>query len=190
MTHDSRRQFLKIAAAGAAGAVLASAAEPVLGMIFPPLNYPVPPDAKALYPSGVKFLSEGLGLPGMTPAGYDSVVPKIVPAAIKLAQQGATGISIMGTSLTFYKGAAFNQELIASVIKATGLPCTSMSNGIVEGLQLAGAKRVAVATAYDDVVNATLQRFSTESGFEVLMIKGSRHPALPGPRSCHARRTS
>jgi arylmalonate decarboxylase len=172
MTHDSRRQFLKVAVAGAAGAVLASAAEPVLGMIFPPLNYPVPPDAKALYPSGVKFLSEGLGLPGMTPAGYDSVVPKIVPAAIKLAQQGATGISIMGTSLTFYKGAAFNQELIASVTKATGLPCTSMSNGIVEGLQLAGAKRVAVATAYDDVVNATLQGFLTESGFEVLMIKG------------------
>ena len=78
----------------------------------------------------------------------------------------------MGTSLTFYKGAAFNQELIASVTKATGLPCTSMSNGIVDGLRTAGAKRVAVATAYDDVVNATLQRFLTESGFEVVVIKG------------------
>jgi arylmalonate decarboxylase len=172
MTNDSRRQFLKVAVAGAASAALAHAAEPILGMIFPPLHYPVPPEAKTLYPSGVKFLAEGLGLPAMTPAGYDSVVPKIVPAAIKLAQQGATGISIMGTSLTFYKGAAYNQDLIASVTKATGLPCTSMSNGIVEGLKAAKAKRVAVATAYDDVVNATLQRFLTESGFEVLMIKG------------------
>jgi arylmalonate decarboxylase len=172
MTNESRRQFLKVAALGAAGATLAYPAEPVMGMIFPPLHYPVPPEAKALYPSGVTFLAEGLGLPAMTPDGYDSVVPKIVPSAIKLAQQGATGISIMGTSLTFYKGAAYNQELIAAVAKATGLPCTSMSNGIVEGLKAAQAKRVAVATAYDDVVNATLERFLTESGFEVLKIRG------------------
>jgi len=168
----NRRQFLEIAAVGAAGAVLGRSAEPVMGMIFPPANYPVPPEATLLYPTGVKFLAEGVGLPAMTPEGYDSVVPKIVPAAEKLAKRGATGISIMGTSLTFYKGAAFNQELIASVTKATGLPCTSMSNGIVDGLRTAGAKRVAVATAYDDVVNATLQRFLTESGFEVVVIKG------------------
>ena len=172
MLANSRRQFLKVAAAGAASATLGYSAEPVLGMIFPPLNYPVPPDATVLYPRGVKFLAEGLGLPAMTPAGYDSVVPKIVPAAEKLAKQGATGISIMGTSLTFYKGAAFNQELIASVTKATGLPCTSMSNGIVEGLRAANGKRVTVATAYDDVVNATLKRFLEESGFQVLLVKG------------------
>src|SRR5437016_8911804 len=96
----SRRQFLEIAAAGAAGAVLGHSAEPVLGMIFPPLNYPVPPEATALYPTGVKFLAEGVGLPRMTPEGYDSVVPKIVPAAENLAKRGATGISLMGTSLT------------------------------------------------------------------------------------------
>ena len=172
MTSESRRQFLKIAAAGAAGATLGYSAAPVLGMIFPPLNYPVPPEATLLYPKGVKFLSEGVGLPRMTPEGYDSVVPKIVPAAEKLAQRGATGISIMGTSLTFYKGAAFNQELIASVTKATGLPCTSMSNGIVDGLRAAGGKRVAVATAYADVVNATLKTFLEESGFEVVIVKG------------------
>ena len=31
---------------------------------------------------------------------------------------------------------------------------------------------MAVATAYTDSVNATLERFLTESGFEVIMIKG------------------
>ena len=46
------------------------------------------------------------------------------------------------------------------------------SNGIVDGLKVAGAKRVAVATAYTDVVNATLQQFLRESGFEVLTIRG------------------
>jgi len=172
MTRASRRQFLNTAAAAAIAAPLATAAQPVMGMIFPPADYPVPPEATLLYPKGVTFLAEGLAFSGMTIEGYNEAVPRIVPAALKLKQRGATAISIMGTSLTFYKGAAFNQELIDNVHKATGLPATSMSNGIVDGLKVAGAKRIAVATAYTDVVNETLERFLKESGFEVLSIKG------------------
>jgi len=88
------------------------------------------------------------------------------------ARQGANAISIHGTSLTFYKGAAFNNDLIAQVAKATGLPTTSMSRGIVEGLKAVGAKRVAVATAYNETVNGRLRVFLEESGFEVLGVKG------------------
>src|SRR5579872_6605786 len=172
MTYNSRRRFLQTTTAAALAAPLASAAEPVLGMIFPPANYPVPPEAQELYPKGVTFLAEGLAFHGMTIESYDEAVPRIVPAAMKLKQRGATAISIMGTSLTFYKGAAFNQELIDRVRQATGLPATSMSSGIVDGLKVAGAKHVAVATAYTDVVNATLERFLKESGFDVVAIKG------------------
>jgi arylmalonate decarboxylase len=171
MTDKSRRQFLHTAAI-ALTAPMVSAAEPVIGMIFPPANYPVPPEARLLYPKGVTFLAEGLAFNGMTIESYNEAVPRIVPAAMKLRERGATAISIMGTSLTFYKGAAFNQELIDRVHQATGLPATSMSNGIVDGLRVAGANRVAVATAYTDIVNATLERFLKESGFEVSIIKG------------------
>src|SRR5579871_4034349 len=171
MTDRTRRQFLQTTAASMA-APLAFGSEPVMGMIFPPANYPVPPEATQLYPKGVAFLAEGLAFNGMTIESYDEAVPRIVPSAMKLKQRGATAISIMGTSLTFYKGAAFNQELIDRVHQATGLPATSMSTGIVDGLKVAGAKRVAVATAYTDVVNATLERFLKESGFEVATIKG------------------
>lgn len=171
MIDTSRRMFLQTSLAALA-APLASAAEPVLGMIFPPANYPVPPEAELLYPKGVKFLAEGLAFHGMTIESYDEAVPRIVPAALKLKERGATAISIMGTSLTFYKGAAFNQELIDRVHRATGLPTSSMSSGIVDGLKVAGARRVSVATAYTDSVNATLERFLKESGFEISIIKG------------------
>ena len=163
MTSSSRREFLKVSAAGVAAGAIASAAEPVLGMIFPPANYEVPPEAKLMYPSGIRFLAKGVGLERMTPEGYDKAVPKILPAAVELAKQGANAISIMGTSLTFYKGAAFNNDLIAQVAKATGLPATSMSRGIVEGLKAVGAKRVAVATAYNETVNGRLRVFLEES---------------------------
>jgi arylmalonate decarboxylase len=171
MMNIDRRQFL--GAAAAASIVLPlGAAEPKLGMIFPPKDYAVPPEAKLLYPQGVEFLADDVAFSGMTIAGYEEAVPRIVPAALRLKARGAQAISIMGTSLTFFRGAAYNQELIDSVHKATGLPATSMSSGIVDGLRVAGAKRVAVATAYTDEVNSTLQRFLTESGFEVTLIKG------------------
>src|SRR3979490_3210250 len=109
--------------------------EPALGLILPPANRPLPPEASTLYPSGIRFLVECLGLERMTPEGYEGVIGKIVPAAERLAAAGAQAIGIMGTSLTFYKGAAFNQELIDQVTKATGLPATSMSSAIVHGLK-------------------------------------------------------
>lgn len=168
---STRRHFLQTAALASLAAKL-PAAQPVLGMIFPPADNPVPPEATLLYPSGITFLAEGLAFTGMTIEGYEEALPRLVPAALKLKARGATAISIMGTSITFYKGASFNQELIDRVQQATGLPTTSMSTGIVDGLKVAGAKRVAVATAYTDEVNATLERFLKESGFQVAAIKG------------------
>jgi arylmalonate decarboxylase len=171
---NSRRDFLKIASAGAAVAKfgLAAGKEPTIGMIFPPANYPVPPEAKRMYPSGIRFLAIGVGLPSMTPEGYDSVIDKIVPSAMELKKQGADAISIMGTSLTFYKGAAFNKQLQDAVEKATGLRATTMSNGIIDGLKAAGAKKIAVATAYQDEVTNRLNAFLHENGFEVVKSKG------------------
>ncbi|MBZ5694350.1 MAG: aspartate/glutamate racemase family protein [Acidobacteriia bacterium] len=175
MTTSSRREFLKVASAGAAAAALgtpAFAADPTLGMIFPPANTPVPPEAHLMYPSGVRFLATGVGLERMTPEGYDKVFDRIVPAAQQLASQGANAISVMGTSLTFYKGAAFNQQLKESITKATGLPSTTMSTAIVEGLKAVGGRRLAVATAYNEEVSRRLKVFLEESGFEVLVVKG------------------
>jgi arylmalonate decarboxylase len=167
---------LKVAAAGTALAALGvsakAAGEPVLGMIFPPANTPVPPEARLMYPSGVEFLALGVGLERMTPEGYDEVVGRIVPAAQKLAADGANAIAVMGTSLTFYKGAAFNQQLKESITRTTGLPSTTMSTAIVEGLKAVGGRRLAVATAYNQEVSRRLRGFLEESGFEVLVVKG------------------
>src|SRR3954464_5330583 len=128
MMTSSRREFLKLGGIATALAIpgaslLTAAGEPALGLIFPPLNYPIPPDAKLLYPAGVEFLSGGVGLPGgMTLPGYDEAIPSVLPAADALKKQGAKVISVFGSSLTFYKGAKFNEELVAQVAKATGRP--------------------------------------------------------------------
>jgi arylmalonate decarboxylase len=174
---NNRREFLKVTGAATAFAVLGQSVEgvtdPALGLIFPPLNWPIPPDAKRLYPTGVQFLGNGVGLPGgMTLAGYDEAIPRVIPAAKELAAKGAKVISVFGSSLTFYKGAKFNEELISRVTKETGCPATTQSNGLVDGLKTVNAKTVAVATAYTDTVNERLKLFLQEHGFRVTSIKG------------------
>ena len=178
----SRRELLQAGiGAGLAGAYGAAATPPLLGLIAPPADYPVPPEAIALYGRQIRFTVFGLGLPSMTPEGYDSVIDKIIPAARQQAHAGANAISIFGTSLTFYKGAAFNQKLIDEVRRETGLPTTSMSTAVVEGLKAVNARRVVAATAYNDEVNRRLNTFLHESGFEVVAMKGLGLEAISDP---------
>jgi arylmalonate decarboxylase len=169
----SRREFLQAGLGVGVGAAVGSAqTRPLLGLIAPPADYPVPPEGLALYDSTIRFSVVALGLKTMTPAGYDSVIDKIVPAAVELKTRGAVAIDLLGTSLTFYRGAAFNEKLLNDIRKATGLKATSMSTAVVDGLKAFGAKRVAVATAYNEEVNRRLGVFLAESGFEVAAMKG------------------
>src|ERR1700741_5233529 len=99
--------------------------EPVLGLIAP-VETQVPPEAATLYP-GVRFINESVGLATMTPDGYDLVLDRIAPAAQSLAERGAGAIALMGTSLSFYKGAAFNRDLTRRLTQASGVPAVTMS---------------------------------------------------------------
>lgn len=176
----TRREFLAFAAAAGVSQTLSAADNPKLGLIFPPENYPIPPDAKLLFPSGVDFIGNGVGLPGgMTVEGYNEAVPRILPRAQELAKQGASVVSVFGSSLTFYKGAKFHDDLIKQVEQATGRRATTQSNGLLDGLRTANAKRVAVATAYTDIVTERLKIFLQEYGFEVTAAKGLGFERIP-----------
>jgi arylmalonate decarboxylase len=176
--NDDRRQFLTVLAAGFAasglGARLAHAADdlPVLGLIFPVSTRGVPEEGVAMYGERLRFVTTGLELETMTPDGYDAVIGMIPAAAERLVEAGAEAIELTGTSLTFYQGEAFNQQLRETVTRASGLPATTMSNGVIDGLKAVGAKRVAVATAYNDEVNARLGAFLLEHGLEPLVVTG------------------
>jgi arylmalonate decarboxylase len=189
-TSQSRREFLKIGGAAAAMAALApaaaQAAEPTLGLIFPPLNYPIPPDAMALYPKGVRFISNGVGLPGgMTIEGYEEAIPRVLPRAKELAEQGADVVSVFGSSLTFYKGRRFHEDLIAQVAKATGKVATTQSAGLLDGLKTINARRVAVATAYTDEVTGRLKVFLEEHGYVVTSTQGLGFVSIPEGAATH-----
>jgi arylmalonate decarboxylase len=145
---------------------------PHLGLIVPPAAGAVPVDGPLLYGERIRFSALGLGLGEISTRGYTEVIDSVVEKAVALKAEGVSAVSLMGTSLSFFRGADFNAQLQAEMARATGLPCTTMSNAIVGALRQLGVRRVAVATAYIDEVNAHLRRYLEQSGFGPLALQG------------------
>ncbi len=141
-----------------------------IGMIVPPAAGEVPPEPPVLYPD-LDFIAAGLGLDRLTPQGYDSVIDRVVGLALDLARKGAEAIALMGTSLSFYRGPEFNDQLIAAIGDATGLPTTTMTSSVVAALRHLRARRIAVATAYGEAVNTRLRDYLEASGFEITALE-------------------
>src|SRR5262245_49083882 len=172
----SRRRFLQ-----ASGGVFIRAGQdrsrdPILGLILP-TGASVPPEAITMYPAGARFITEPLSSPGVPPfmgplAPYARLQDGSAPAAKSLAERGADAILLLTTSVTFYKGAAHNQRLIDSIRTASRVPATTMSSGVVDGLKVVRARRLAVASGYTEEINPQFRTFLEQSGFEVVAIKG------------------
>ena len=145
--------------------------ELTIGLVVPFSTDKVPDEGPMMYP-GVKFIPRAVGVRALTPEGYDAAWNGILPAAKQLAKEGVDAIMVIGTSLTFYRGYEAHQELLEQLGRETGLPVSTMTEAVVDGLRSVGAKRIAVATAYADEVNNRLADFLRRSGFEVLALEG------------------
>jgi arylmalonate decarboxylase len=153
---------------------------PTIGLVVPFAHDEVPIEGVKMYP-GVSFMPKGVGVRALTPEGYEPAMAAILPAAEHLAQAGADAIMVIGTSLTFYKGYDAHEALLERLRAATGLPVSTMSGAVVEGLRAVGARRIAVATAYADEVNARLRDFLTRAGFEVASLEAFGLTEFGGP---------
>src|SRR5262249_5459856 len=151
-----------------------------IGLVVPFAEDKVPAEGLVMYPE-VTFVPRGVGVRALTPEGYDPAMAAILPAAEQLAGQGVDAIMVIGTSLTFYKGAAAHRRLLDELRAATGLPVSTMSQAVVDGLRAVGAKKVAVATAYDSEGNRPLKNFLTDEGFMVGAIDGFGITEFGGP---------
>ena len=151
-----------------------------IGLVVPQSADKVPAEGPTMYP-GVKFIPKGVGVRALTPEGYHNAFEGILPAAEALAKEKPDAIMVIGTSLTFYRGFEAHERLLERLREVTGLPVSTMSRAVVEGLRSMGAKRIGVATAYGDEVNKRLRGFLVDSGFEVLALEGFGLEEFGGP---------
>lgn len=145
---------------------------PCIGLVVPPAAGLVPDDAHHLYGDRVRFIARGLGIGGVSPQGFAPVIERIVECARELSAAGASAISMMGTSISFYRGAERTETLRLQMEQATGVPCTTMSHAVVRALQALGARRVAVGTSYIDELNQRLVDYLHTGGLSVTAIEG------------------
>ena len=143
---------------------------PAIGMIVPPAAGEVPPEASAVYPD-TRFLAHGLGLNAMAGDDYARVTAHVGDAAASLAAEGASVVGVMGTSLSFFRGAGFNDALTDLVADRSGRPSSTMSTAIVRALKAFSARRLAVLTAYEADVNRMLAAFLEANGFEIAALR-------------------
>jgi len=141
-----------------------------IGLVVPFAEDKVPPEGLQMYP-GTKFVPRGVGVRSLTPEGFAAAFDAIPAAADDLARKGVDAIMVIGTSLTFYRGPDAHDRLLEKLRASTGLPVSSMSQAIIDGLRAVGARRVAVATAYTDVVNARLKELLVAAGIDVLSLE-------------------
>jgi arylmalonate decarboxylase len=140
-----------------------------IGLVVPFAEDKVPFEGPLMYP-GVKFIPRGVGVRNLTPEGYQPAWDGIIPAADYLAKQNVDAIMVIGTSLTFFRGPQEHDRLLAELRRRTGLPVSTMSQSIIDGLREVGANRVAVATAYTEVVNTRLKELLAAAGIDALSL--------------------
>ena len=151
-----------------------------IGLVVPFAADQVPFEGPIMYP-GVRFVPRGVGVRALTPEGYDPAWNGILPAADSLAKEGVDAIMVIGTSLTFYRGPQAHAQLLEELRERTGLPVSTMSQALIDGLREVGAERVAVATAYTDVVNRRLKELLAAAGIDVLALEAFDLLEFGGP---------
>ncbi|MEM6460305.1 MAG: aspartate/glutamate racemase family protein [Pseudomonadota bacterium] len=147
-----------------------STLRPTIGLIVPPADGAVPPEPPVLFPD-IRFVARGLGLPRLTPTGYDAVIGQVAETATELKNEGAAAISLMGTSLSFYRGPSGNADVLEAMRSATGLPVTTMTDSVIEALTALKASSLAVATAYAAPVNEALRDYLVAAGFRIMALE-------------------
>ena len=151
-----------------------------IGLVVPHAEDKVPAEGHQMYP-GQRFIPKGVGVRSLTPEGYAAAFDAIMPAAEHLVKQNVDAIMVIGTSLTFYRGPEEHDRLLEKLRTTTGLPVSTMSQAILDGLKEVGAKRVAVTTAYTDVVNQKLKELLVAGGYEVLSLEAFHILEFGGP---------
>jgi maleate isomerase len=123
-----------------------------LGIIVPSGNFIAEPQIQAMLPDGVTAYVTRLPLKGTGSGELLAMAAGVGPAAAMLADAGVERVIFHCTAVSTYS-VALQEEIMANIENATGLPCFSTGAAIVTALQTLGARKIVLLTPYLDAVN-------------------------------------
>ena len=142
-----------------------------LGLIVPPTNTVNEAEWALACPPGVSVhvARMPLHLEAGTPEGRGRLEADLKRAALDLA---AAGVDVIAYGCTAGSLVLPLDTITGLITRAAGIPSVATGPAIVAALGTLGARRCAVATPYDDRLNAHERSFLEACGIEVVSIRG------------------
>jgi maleate isomerase len=143
-----------------------------IGLLVPSSNTTVEPEFYRALPRSVTLHTARLFLTRIAPDAILGMVKDMETQAKLLASADVDVIVLGATAPSFLNGLGYDRQLIAQLEAATGKRATTTSTALVEAIGAIGAKRVVLASAYDEKVNGIAKVFLEASGLEVAGMDG------------------
>ncbi|MFI0486582.1 arylmalonate decarboxylase [Actinomadura sp. 9N215] len=154
------------------------------GVIVPSTNTVVEHDYNAVSPRGVTFHAGRMYIEQPALASdqdFEGLLVQIrasINTAIRDVMTAQPDHLVMGMSAeTFWGGVDGNQRFEDAVRAASGLAVTTGATATCHALKTLGVQRIACVTPYQPIADAEVERFYTESGFDVVAVKGLKCPS-------------
>ncbi|MFC1817187.1 hypothetical protein ACFL0M_14920 [Thermodesulfobacteriota bacterium] len=125
-----------------------------------------------IIPEGVSLVVTCLSIKNLVPEEFESALRKVDDAAIDLAKSEVDFIVLGGTPPAVFKGLGGDQEMIDRIEKATNIPTAFKLTGALAAFRHLGAKRLSMASPFNDENNRKIKDFLEGSGFSVVNVRG------------------
>ena len=153
-----------------------------IGIVWP--GPPSPEDiveARRFLPPGVELHMVGTRPPAEADLSVGITIERLLrmpgdsnieDAAQEFVPMGVASIVYGCTSASYIRGVGGDTDIADRINAATGLPATTTSGAAVAALRQSGVRRVSVLSPHVDELNERLYRFLSDSGFEVVHLRG------------------
>jgi maleate isomerase len=122
-------------------------------------------------PEGVELLEVNLGMLEHTDDQVERAMSYVDDAARRLAESGANLIQLGGTPFGL-KSLEWNRQLVKRIEEVSKLPASTTLINALDALTALSAKKIIIATPFEEELNRRHEEFWTSNGFEVVNIKG------------------
>jgi maleate isomerase len=146
-----------------------------IGLIYPSSSTVMEPELYAMAPDGVAIHTTRQDIGPVDAAGLAAWVAEdvVTRCTRQLAQAPLHAIVLGGTSASFLGGRDWDERILAVMAEASdGIPVTTAATAVREGLHTLQARRIVIATPYNEDVNECARRYYEQHGFEVLHCTG------------------
>lgn len=143
-----------------------------IGLIIPSLNNVIEPEFNAMKPDGVSIHATRVLLTEGTLDGEKKMLEGTEDAAKLIASAGVDIIAYACTSGSLLKGVGWDQELIGTIERITGIPATTTTTAVMRVFKEFRVNQVAVATPYPKELNQLEKEFFEAHGIRVMKMKG------------------